>query len=122
MYINLLGGPTHYLLREEEFLPWGKERVIYPKQGTHLLAFKFGYFNHNLPLFISVNFYSRLFPFYPLFSNFLDIPQFKKDGSFVDHLKNILFIIIAIMLAVVIEAITVNSAQEIRDLIDHLMS
>jgi len=34
----------------------------------------------------------------------------------VDNLKNILFIIIAIMLAVVIEAITVNSAQEIRDL------
>ncbi len=34
----------------------------------------------------------------------------------MDNLKNILFIIIAIMLAVVIEAITVNSAQEIRDL------
>jgi len=34
----------------------------------------------------------------------------------VDILKNILFIIIAIMLAVVIEAMTVNSVQEVREL------
>jgi len=34
----------------------------------------------------------------------------------VDNLKNILFITITIMLAVVIEAMTINSAEEVRDL------
>ncbi len=34
----------------------------------------------------------------------------------MDNLKNILFIIVAIMLAVAIEAMTVNSAQEVKNL------
>ncbi len=34
----------------------------------------------------------------------------------MDKLKNLLFIIVAIMLAVAIEAMTINSAQEVKNL------